>query len=66
MTVGTNLDTVYFKIRHGQVTGNSAAFDFHPDFAALVELGISVEHLRLQASYGDLDPLFTGNAAADP
>ncbi|MBW1555721.1 type II secretion system minor pseudopilin GspK [Escherichia coli] len=47
MTVGTNLDTVYFK-RHGQVTGNSAAFDFHPDFA-----GISVEHL---SSYGDLDP----------
>lgn len=47
MTVGTNLDTVYFK-RHGQVTGNSAAFGFHPDFA-----GISVEHL---SSYGDLDP----------
>ncbi|MCV5959171.1 DUF4092 domain-containing protein, partial [Escherichia coli] len=47
MTVGTNLDTVYFK-RHGQVTGNSAAFDFHPDFA-----DISVEHL---SSYGDLDP----------
>ncbi|HAW0185451.1 TPA: SslE/AcfD family lipoprotein zinc metalloprotease [Escherichia coli] len=47
MTVGTNLDTVYFK-RHGQVTGNSTAFDFHPDFA-----GISVEHL---SSYGDLDP----------
>lgn len=47
MTVGTNLDTVYFK-KHGQVTGNSAAFGFHPDFA-----GISVEHL---SSYGDLDP----------
>ncbi|EGY0316932.1 SslE/AcfD family lipoprotein zinc metalloprotease [Escherichia coli] len=47
MTVGTNLDTVYFK-RHGQVTGNSAEFGFHPDFA-----GISVEHL---SSYGDLDP----------
>ncbi len=47
MTVGTNTDTVYFK-RHGQVTGNSAAFGFHPDFA-----GISVEHL---SSYGDLDP----------
>ncbi|HHU8034840.1 TPA: SslE/AcfD family lipoprotein zinc metalloprotease, partial [Escherichia coli] len=41
------LDTVYFK-RHGQVTGNSAEFGFHPDFA-----GISVEHL---SSYGDLDP----------
>lgn len=47
MTVGTNLDTVYFK-RHGQVTGNSAEFGFHSDFA-----GISVEHL---SSYGDLDP----------
>lgn len=47
MTVGTNLDTVYFK-RHGQVTGNSAAFGFHPDFA-----GISVKHLT---SYGDLNP----------
>ncbi|EFD5002348.1 DUF4092 domain-containing protein [Escherichia coli] len=47
MTVGTNLDTVYFK-RHGQVTGNSAEFGFHPDFA-----GISVEHL---SSYSDLDP----------
>ena len=47
MTVGTNLDTVYFK-KHGQVTGNSAEFGFHPDFA-----GISVEHL---SSYGDLDP----------
>ena len=47
MTVGTNLDTIYFK-RHGQVTGNSAEFGFHPDFA-----GISVEHL---SSYGDLDP----------
>ena len=46
MTVGTNLDTVYFK-KHGQVTGNSAAFGFHPDFA-----GISVEHL---SSYGDLE-----------
>lgn len=47
MTVGTNLDTVYFK-RHGQVTGNSAPFGFHPDFA-----GISVKHLT---SYGDLNP----------
>ena len=47
MTVGTNLENVYFK-RHGQVTGNSAPFGFHPDFA-----GISVKHLT---SYGDLDP----------
>ncbi|MCN5207285.1 SslE/AcfD family lipoprotein zinc metalloprotease, partial [Escherichia coli] len=47
MTVGTNLDTVYFK-RHGQVTGNTAPFGFHPDFA-----GISVKHLT---SYGDLNP----------
>lgn len=47
MTVGTNLENVYFK-RHGQVTGSSAAFGFHPDFA-----GISVKHL---SSYGDLNP----------
>lgn len=47
MTVGTNLENVYFK-RHGQVTGSSAPFGFHPDFA-----GISVKHL---SSYGDLDP----------
>lgn len=47
MTVGTNLENVYFK-NHGQVTGSRAAFGFHPDFA-----GISVKHL---SSYGDLDP----------
>ncbi|EJH1737058.1 lipoprotein metalloprotease SslE [Escherichia coli] len=47
MTVGTNLENVYFK-RHGQVTGSSAPFGFHPDFA-----GISVKHLT---SYGDLNP----------
>ncbi|EDS94203.1 lipoprotein metalloprotease SslE [Escherichia albertii NBRC 107761 = DSM 17582] len=47
MAVGTNLENVYFK-RHGQVTGSSAPFGFHPDFA-----GISVKHL---SSYGDLNP----------
>ncbi|HCQ0214396.1 TPA: DUF4092 domain-containing protein, partial [Escherichia coli] len=31
MTVGTNLDTVYFK-KAGQVLGNSAPFAFHKDF----------------------------------
>lgn len=31
MTVGTNLENVYFK-RGGLVTGNIASFGFHPDF----------------------------------
>lgn len=47
MTVGTNLDTVYFK-KHGQVLGNSAPFAFHKDFA-----GITVKPMT---SYGNLNP----------
>ncbi|MEB7146560.1 lipoprotein metalloprotease SslE [Escherichia coli] len=47
MTVGTNLDTVYFK-KAGQVLGNSAPFAFHKDFA-----GITVKPLT---SYGNLNP----------
>lgn len=47
MTVGTNLDTVYFK-KAGQVLGNSAPFAFHKDFA-----GITVKPMT---SYGNLNP----------
>ncbi|HBB3290274.1 TPA: DUF4092 domain-containing protein, partial [Escherichia coli] len=47
MTVGTNLDTVYFK-KHGQVLGNSAPFAFHKDFT-----GITVKPMT---SYGNLNP----------
>ncbi|EFI8249668.1 lipoprotein metalloprotease SslE [Escherichia coli] len=47
MTVGTNLENVYFK-KAGQVLGNSAPFAFHEDFT-----GITVKQLT---SYGDLNP----------
>ncbi|MCL0166351.1 Accessory colonization factor AcfD, partial [Klebsiella pneumoniae] len=47
MTVGTNLETVYFK-KHGQVLGNSAPFAFHKDFT-----GITVKPMT---SYGNLNP----------
>ena len=47
MTVGTNLDTVYFK-RHGQVTEKPALRS-----TSIRILWASVEHL---SSYGDLDP----------
>ena len=47
MTVGTNLENVYFK-KAGQVLGNSSPFAFHEDFT-----GITVKQLT---SYGDLNP----------
>lgn len=47
MTVGTNLENVYFK-KAGQVLGNRAPFVFHEDFA-----GITVKPLT---SYGNLNP----------
>ncbi|MEL3654460.1 lipoprotein metalloprotease SslE [Escherichia coli] len=47
MTVGTNLENVYFK-KAGQVLGNSAPFAFHEDFT-----GITVKQLT---SYGELNP----------
>ena len=47
MTVGTNLETVYFK-KHGQVLGNSAPFAFHKDFTSIT--------VKPMTSYGNLNP----------
>ncbi len=56
MTVGTNLDTVYFK-RHGQVAGNERCVRLPSGFCQ----AYSVEHL---SGYGRSQS--AGNAAADP
>lgn len=46
-TIGTNIPLVYFK-RHGQVTGNSAPYQIHPDFNVATEQVSQFSHLDPQ------------------